>query len=649
MKYDVFISYSSHDQKIVEGLCAYLEQYKIRCFVAYRDIPKGKPWPPYIPKALNESRIMVVVFSHSFNHSEEVDRELTIAGNKKKPILTFRLSDEDFKDTKEYYLSNINWIDAFPNPEDAFGNITDSIAKLLDINIGPRKDSPRENIDQNKISDKLKNTIKLAELGIAQAQYELGLSYFSNTDFASGGNFIKNYSQAVKWYSKSAEQGHIEAQVQLGICYKNGLGVAKNEHKAYYWWQKAAEQGHEAAISFINSKERHKLPEPQKSKIIPINGIGFKMIKVDGGTFEMGSIDGCADEQPIHQVTLSDYYIAETLVTQEIWNSVMGSNPSNFKNAKSPVENVSWDDCQTFIEKLNSTTGNCFRLPTEAEWEYAARGGQFSNGYIYSGSNNIEEVAWWWKNSNKTTHPVKTKKPNELGIYDMSGNVWEWCEDDNSKYQPESVMDPLIQDNSSSKIERGGCWDDNWGDAAKSCRVSYRSSDWKTYSSKRIGFRLAMSTAARIKDQEQAAKELPQTIKIPFDDKSFNMLLSADKSYYIGCVTDTKNEYKWLKSNSSIKISHVAIAVSAVIFPIPTLIAFLSYSFFSNDEKEKDRTKFFVDENLCNKISKDIIFAVPQAHELNDVKDGEKKYCIVIRISDNPKLHDFLTATNAKN
>ena len=133
MKYDVFISYSSHDQKVVEGLCAYLEQYKIRCFVAYRDIPKGKPWPPYIPEALNQCRMMVVVFSCNFNRSEEVDRELTIASKKKKPILTFRLSDEEFKGTKEYYLSNINWIDAFPNPEAVFGQVLDNVKALLGV------------------------------------------------------------------------------------------------------------------------------------------------------------------------------------------------------------------------------------------------------------------------------------------------------------------------------------------------------------------------------------------------------------------------------------------------------------------------------------------------------------------------------------
>lgn len=137
-KYDVFISYSSLDKKVVEGLCAYLEQQQIRCFVAYRDIPKATPWPPYIAEALNESRMMVVVFSGNFNRSEEVDRELTMASKKKMPILTFRLSDEEFMGTKEYYLSNINWIDAFPEPEKVFGAVTENVKKLIgvtDINI----------------------------------------------------------------------------------------------------------------------------------------------------------------------------------------------------------------------------------------------------------------------------------------------------------------------------------------------------------------------------------------------------------------------------------------------------------------------------------------------------------------------------------
>ena len=133
MKYDVFISYSSHDQKVVEGLCAYLEQYKIRCFVAYRDIPRGVVWARAIVDALDESRMMVVVFSEHFNNSDQVDREIELASEDKKPILTFRISNDVFKGAKKYYLKNINWIDAFPNPEAVFGQVLDNVEALLGV------------------------------------------------------------------------------------------------------------------------------------------------------------------------------------------------------------------------------------------------------------------------------------------------------------------------------------------------------------------------------------------------------------------------------------------------------------------------------------------------------------------------------------
>ena len=135
MKYDVFISYSSHDQKVVEGLCAYLEQHKIRCFVAYRDIPRGVVWARAIVEALDESRMMVVVFSDHFNNSDQVDREIELASEDRKPILTFRITDDAFKGAKKYYLKNINWIDAFPNPADVFGSVADNVAKLLDMEL----------------------------------------------------------------------------------------------------------------------------------------------------------------------------------------------------------------------------------------------------------------------------------------------------------------------------------------------------------------------------------------------------------------------------------------------------------------------------------------------------------------------------------
>lgn len=238
MKYDVFISYSTSDQKIVEGLCAFLEQKKIRCFVAYRDIPKGMAWPSAIVRALESSRTMVVVYSEMFNLSEETDREIVIASNLHIPILTFRLSDSEFVGTKKYYLENLNWIDAFPNPQNAFGDIAFHISNLL-----KDKETCAFN-DCKAMSDEL-NTIKLAELGVPSAQFNLGMSYLTKAD----------YSHAIKWFAKSAEQGHIRAQVQLGICYAQGLGINQSEDKAYYWWLKAAEEGDENAISFVKSMQ----------------------------------------------------------------------------------------------------------------------------------------------------------------------------------------------------------------------------------------------------------------------------------------------------------------------------------------------------------------------------------------------------------
>ena len=172
-----------------------------------------------------------------------------------------------------------------------------------------------------------------------------------------------------------------------------------------------------------------------------VNGVSFTMIRVNGGTFMMGATDeqgndALYDEKPAHEVTLSTYMIGETEVTQALWQAVMGSNPSSYNywhkdnpNTQNPVERVSWNDCQKFIKKLNKLTGKSFRLPTEAEWEFAARGGNKSKHYKYSGSNTLEEVAWYPGNSGRNSHPVKSKSPNELGIYDMTGNVQEWCED----------------------------------------------------------------------------------------------------------------------------------------------------------------------------------------------------------------------------
>ena len=210
------------------------------------------------------------------------------------------------------------------------------------------------------------------------------------------------------------------------------------------------------------------------SQTFTANGVRFKMVRVEGAS-------------------TGTFYIGETEVTQALWEAVMGSNPSEFKGSNRPVENVSWENCKTFIGKLNTLTGRTFRLPKEAEWEFAARGGNKSRGYEFSGSDNLDEVGWYYENSGNSrldenywdldklsqngccTHPVMQKEANELGLYDMSGNVWEWCED-------------LYLSSGSNRVNRGGCW--NY--LARLCRVSSRDYNTPTYSGSNLGLRLAL-------------------------------------------------------------------------------------------------------------------------------------------------------------
>ena len=230
---------------------------------------------------------------------------------------------------------------------------------------------------------------------------------------------------------------------------------------------------------------------------IPVkDGISIDMVRVEAGTFTMGTKKEMKkpwdDENPAHQVTLTnDYYIGKYEVTQALWQAVMGNNPSYYKGENLPVECVSWNRCQEFIGKLNSITGKKFRLPTEAEWEYAARGGKKSRGYRYSGRNKLSDVAWYKDNSGyKThTHTVGTKQANELGIYDMSGNVWEWCQDWFGKYSSSSQVNPTGADNGSSRVFRGGCWYNN----ASNCRPSCRGDNILYDINSGIGLRLALS------------------------------------------------------------------------------------------------------------------------------------------------------------
>ena len=217
------------------------------------------------------------------------------------------------------------------------------------------------------------------------------------------------------------------------------------------------------------------------------------MVFVEGGVFTMGATEEQEDNsnsegEPAHQVSLSSFYIGRYEVTQEEWEMVMGNNPSYFKGAKHPVEHISWNDCKNFICKLNTITGLEFRLLTEAEWEFAARGGNRSRGYKFSGANDIWSVAWYDANSGIQTHDVGIKQPNELGLYDMAGNVWEWCNDWYGKYSSFSQTNPKGPASGTCRVYRGG----GWRNIAECCSVSYRCFSTSGYRNYDLGFRLAL-------------------------------------------------------------------------------------------------------------------------------------------------------------
>jgi formylglycine-generating enzyme required for sulfatase activity len=311
-------------------------------------------------------------------------------------------------------------------------------------------------IKANKSSKKLidKTATKISEENDPDKLYELGLMYHA------GKQVTKDLTDAVKCYRKAAEQGNTRAKAMLGLLYPKGQGESHGD---------------------------------VDSTVITSPALGSKFVLIPVGAFMMGSSSGESDETP-HQARIwKPFFMQTTEVTQGQWEKVMGSNPSYFKECgyNCPVENVSWEDVQEFIQKLNSMEGsrNKYRLPTEAEWEYAARGG--GKDEDYSGGNDIEVVAWYKNNSGGKTHPVGQKKPNGLGIYDMSGNVWEWCQDWYGDYPSGHliVIDPAGPSRGVGHVFRGGSWDY----IARYCRSAFRSMGAPNFMINNLGFRLAAS------------------------------------------------------------------------------------------------------------------------------------------------------------
>ena len=310
------------------------------------------------------------------------------------------------------------------------------------------------------------------------------------------------------------------------------------------------------------SKEENNYPSEENDNVsypnrldVSCNGITFSLIKVKCGTFLMGSDNGPHNsnmvniQEPVHQVTLThDYYVGETQVTQELWQAIEGTNPSEYPGEHHPVETVSWNNCQDFISKLNKLTGIEFRLLTEAEWEFAARGGNLSKGYIYSGSNNYNEVVA----QGSTTKDVATKKPNELGLYDMSGNVAEWCQDWYDQYNSTPQIDPKGPVSSSyGRVTRNGSFQDPW----QIKTVFYRNYGSPNLKSRLVGFRLAVTipNSSEEKDNEEIISsnvDSYESVDLGLSVKWATCNVGAEKpedfgDYFAWGETAPKSDYSW--------------------------------------------------------------------------------------------------------
>lgn len=286
-------------------------------------------------------------------------------------------------------------------------------------------------------------------------------------------------------YDESIMPDNTDTAIELYNRFEHGHLNEKDAFDTLLWINEKMSQKDillfMARSAFERNKPLERTPQKEIAKyanktIFKLDDkVSFTMIRVDGGTFTMGGFiddeDAYFHERPRHEVNVSTFLIGETQVTQELWEAVMGDNPSHHKGKNKPVEMVSWHDCRSFVKKLNEKTGRKFRLPTEAEWEYAARGGQLSKKYTFSGSNDRDEVAWHPGNrGSEATHDVKTKLPNELGIYDMSGNVLEWVSDWFGEYPNDKQTDPLGPSEGRYKVLRGG----SWYNPSSFCRVSFR-------------------------------------------------------------------------------------------------------------------------------------------------------------------------------
>lgn len=492
---DVFISYSTKDyidsnQNPIKGnVISVLEELFQSNGITYwidRDgIYSGSEFAQVIARNIKKCDILLFVSSENSNHSKWTSNELATAIEYNKLIIPFRIDESSYHEDIVLYLAKLDYISYFANQEKALKRLLVAISDYKGELERERLETLRKKKEEEerlRYEEEKKRELYLKEQELKEKERLAAIALEKQRQIEELNDVHNQIYELEQSIGRLQDKKDELEKEEKKVCREIETLKKRLEHldTKRIIIETQFKRAYEPKIAFKEFKDTTYI----------VNGVSFKMIAVKGGTFQMGSNDGEEREKPVHQVTLNDYSIGETEVTQELWSAVMGSNPSRFSgNSQRPVEMVSWNDCQVFISKLNKLTGEKFRLPTEAQWEYAARGGNKSKDFVYSGSNRKSSVVWCEDNSFDTTHPVKAKMPNELGIYDMSGNVWEWCSDWYGTYSSAVQTDSLCPSSHVYRVIRGG----SWSSYATCCRVAFRNNYAPANSNSGLGLRLAIS------------------------------------------------------------------------------------------------------------------------------------------------------------
>lgn len=532
MKYDVFISYSRKDY-IENGniipdnvICKILQSFDDNGITYWFDkegISGGDQFMEIIVDAIEMSKMVLFVSSVNSNNSKWAAGELMEASNNGKMIIPFKIDDSNYNKSYRVLLLPFDFIDYCNNRDAAIQQLLKAVLKAKEeYNTLLRQKEKQKRKEEEEILRR-QALIEIQNLSLDYQKIELdqGKIWNSIIEKCSEAGIIEKqcpvcnnknlvaapYCKICGWrFSKlygitkdieETDNTNIEIVRNHWHAYNNKgklekeLSVCKEELKRL---RNVSEKQNVDSRKSQNTNKKFTENTTDNRKLIVKRLIG-NMIHVEGGEFNMGasgehnSVTSITNNYPQHTVKLSSYRIGKYPITQEEWTAIMDHNPSKFRGNRNPVESVSWEDCQEFIKRLNKFSRRSFRLPTEAEWEFAARGGIKSKNYIYSGSNNADSVCWHKDISGKSTVEVGLKVPNELGIHDMSGNVCEWCQDYLGNYHSWRENNPKGPTIGKWKVFRGGCWNDD----KNNCRVSLRFAARPSDKGAGLGFRLVLS------------------------------------------------------------------------------------------------------------------------------------------------------------